>query len=231
MASKTRPSLNEATKRRSKRSTGGINSWYMETPPPSRKLKSAPLNVNVKNFSKKNTITSEGKSSSFSEDMDSHALMLKEIKQLETRLEKQVPKTNVLEKELAELKQENLSLKTEHTLQLDSIKLTISSGNNNKDTNILNSKSNNGSMKPQYNNISNISYGAVTVIEQNPDNSNLDFNVIRDIAPSVPTTLATPQNGKKKVENSYCNTLQIPVQSNYSTTVSGNASYPLQPFV
>ena len=142
-----------------------------------------------------------------------------------------VPKTNVLEKELAELKQENLTLKTEHTLQLDNIKLLINSGNNNKDTNILNSKSNNGSMKPHSTNISNISYDAVTVIEQNPDNSNLDFNVVRDIAPSVPTTLATPQNGKKKVENNYCNTLQIPVQSNYSTTVSGNDSYPLQPFV
>ena len=87
-------------------------SRYSETPSPSCKLKSASLNVNAKTFRKKNTITSERKSSPFSEDMDSHALMLKEIKHLETRLEKQISKTNVLEKELEELKQENLSLKT-----------------------------------------------------------------------------------------------------------------------
>ena len=79
----------------------------------------------------------------------------------------------MLEKEFEELKQENLSLKTELKLQLDNIKLTINSGNNNKDTNILNSKSNNGSIKPQSTNISNISHGAVTVVEQNSDNSNL----------------------------------------------------------
>ena len=160
--------------------------------------------------------------------MDSNALMLKEIKQLETRLEKQISNTNVLEKELEKLKQENLSLTTELKLQLTNIKLTINSGNNNKDTNILNSKSNNGSIKPQPTNMSNTSHGAATVVEQNPDNSNLDFNVVRGIAPSVPTTLATPQNGRKKVENNYCNTMQTPAQSNYSNTVSDNASYPLQ---
>ena len=53
----------------------------------------------------------------------------------------------MLEKELEELKQKNLSLKTEFKLQLDNIKLTINSGNINKDTRILNSKSNNGSIK------------------------------------------------------------------------------------
>ena len=78
--------------------------------------------------------------------------------------------------------------------QLNNIKLTI----NTKDTNTLNSKSNSGSFKPQSINIKNISHGTVTVVKQNPDNSNLDFNVVRDIAPSVPTTLATPQNGRKK---------------------------------
>ena len=67
--------------------------------------------------------------------------------QLETKLEKQISKTNMLEKELEELKQKNLSLKTEFKLQLDNIKLTINSGNINKDTRILNSKSNNGSIK------------------------------------------------------------------------------------
>ena len=76
----------------------------------------------------KKPITSEKKSSPFSEGMDSHALMLKEIKQLEARLGKQISKTSVLEKELEELKQENLSLKTELKLQLGNIKLTINSG-------------------------------------------------------------------------------------------------------
>ena len=229
MASKTTPSLNKATKRRTKRFTAGINSRYTETSSRSRKLKSAPLNVNAKTFSKKNTITSERKPSPFSEDLDSHAFMLKEIKQLESRLEKQILKTNVSEKELKELKQETLSQKTELKLQLDNIKLTINNGNNNKDANILNSKSNNGIIKPQSTNISNITHGVVNVVEQNPGNSNLDFNVVRDIAPSVPTTLAKPQNGRKKVENNYCNTMQTPVQSNYSNTVSDNASYPLHP--
>ena len=73
--------------------------------------------------------------------------MLKEIKQLETMLENQISKTNVLEKELEELKQENLSLKTELKLQLDNIKLAINSNNSNKSTNILNSKSNSGGIK------------------------------------------------------------------------------------
>ena len=41
-----------------------------------------------------------------------------------------------------------------------------------------------------------------------------------DITPSVPSTLATPQIGRKKVDkNNYCNTMQTPVQSNYSNTV------------
>ena len=82
---------------------------------------------------------------------------------------------------------------------MDNKNSTINSGNNNKDTNIFDSKSNIGSIKPQSTNISNISHGAVTVVEQNPDNSNLDFNVVRVIASSVPTTLATPQNGRKKI--------------------------------
>ena len=44
----------------------------------------------------------------------------------------------MLEKELEELKQENVPLKTELRLQINNIKLTINSSNNNKDTNILN---------------------------------------------------------------------------------------------
>ena len=49
----------------------------------------------------------------------------------------------------------------------------------------MNSKSNSGIIKPQTTNISNISRGTVAVAEQNPDNSNLDFNVVRDISPQV----------------------------------------------
>ena len=91
--------------------------------------------------SAKNTITSEKKSYA-----SSHALMLEEIKHLEIRLENQISKTNVLENELEELKKHNLSLKAELKLQLDSMKMTINSSNNNSDTNILNRKSNSGSI-------------------------------------------------------------------------------------
>lgn len=122
--------------------------------------------------------------------MDSHALMVKEIKQLETKLENQISKANTLERELEELKHESLSLKTELKFPLENIKLTVDSSNNHKDTNILNSKNNSGSIKPQSTNISNISHGSVTVSEQDPDNSNLDFNVFRDIAPRVLSILA-----------------------------------------
>lgn len=122
--------------------------------------------------------------------MDSHALMVKEIKQLETKLENQISKANTLERELEELKHESLSLKTELKFPLENIKLTVDSSNNHKDTNILNSKNNSGSIKPQSTNISNISHGSVTVFEQDPDNSNLDFNVFRDIAPRVLSILA-----------------------------------------
>ena len=72
--------------------------------------------------------------------------MLKEIKHLETRLENQISKANVLENELEELKQHNLFLKAELKLQLDSIKMTLNSSNNNKDINVLNSKNNSGSI-------------------------------------------------------------------------------------
>ena len=108
--------------------------------------------------------------------------------------------------------------------------MTINSNNNNKDTNILNSKNNSGGIKPQTTSINNISHGTVTFAKQNPDNSNLNFNVVRDSAPSVRTTLATPQtSGEKVYKNIYCNTIQTLVQSNYSSTVSDNASYLLQP--
>ena len=88
-----------------------------KTRSPSQKLKSAPLNTYIKTFNKKNAITSEKKLSSFSEDIDSHALMLGEIKQLETRLENQISKTNTLEKQLEELKLKIFPLKTELKLQ------------------------------------------------------------------------------------------------------------------
>ena len=54
-------------------------------------------------------------------------------------------------------------------------------------------------VKPQSTNISNISHGTVTAVEKNPDNSNLEFNAVRGIAPSVPTKLDTFQNARKEV--------------------------------
>ena len=232
MASKTTPSLNEAIKRRSKRSTAGINSRYTETPSPStRKLKSTPLNSTAKNSNKKNTITSEKKSSSFSGDIDSHTSLLKEIKHFETRLENQISKTNLLEEELDKLKQENLSIKTELTLQLDNIKLTINNDNNNNKSDVLNSMSNSGSIKTQTTNNSNIPNSTITKAEQSPTQniSNIDFNVVRDI---TATDQSTSQTGGKKVFKNGCtNTMHTPRQSNYSNTVSGNAAYTSQPSV
>ena len=95
--------------------------------------------------------------------------------------------------------------------------------------------SNSKSIKYQTTSISNNSQG--NIAKQSLDNSNLDFNVVRDIAFEVLIPLATTINNVKKVyENSYCNycnTIQTPVQSNttvnYSNTVSGkNASHPSQ---
>ena len=229
MASKTTPSLNEAIKRRSKRSTAGINSRYTETPSPSsRKLKYTPLNSTAKNSNKKNTITSEKKSSSFSGDIDSLTSLLKEIKHLETRLENQISKTNLLEEELDKLKQENISLKTELKLQLNNIKLTINNDNNNNNNNksdVLNSMSNSGSIKTQTTNIPN---STITEAEQSPTQniSNVDFNVVRDI---TATDQSTSQTGGKKVFKNGCtNTMHTLKQSNYSNTVSGNAAYTPQ---
>ena len=235
MASKTTPSLNEAIKRRSKRSTARINSRYTETPSPSsRKLKSTPLNSTAKNSNKKNTITSEKKSSSSSGDIDSRTSLLKEIKHLETRLENQISKTNLLEEELDKLKQENLSLKTELKLQLDNIKLTINNDNNNNNNNksdVLNSMSNSGSIKTPTTNNSNIPNSTITETEQSPTQniSNVDFNVVRDI---TATDQSISQTGGKKVFKNGCtNTMHTPKQSNYSNTVSGNAAYTSQPSV
>ena len=98
----------------------------------------------------------------------------------------------------------------------------------------MNNKSNNRSIKPQTTNISNISHGNITIAEQSPDNSNLNFNFVENIAPAVLTPLTTTQNYQKNVyENNYCNTIQTPVESNtaanYPNTVGGNNTfYPLQ---
>ena len=57
--------------------------------------------------------------------------MLEEIKQLESRLENQIFKTNVLEKELEGLKKENSFLKTEFQSQMNNIEFIINKNNNN----------------------------------------------------------------------------------------------------
>ena len=138
MTSKSTPSLNEAITRRTKRSTAGINSRYNQTPSSSPKTiqksagksskssKSTPLNVNAKIFSSKSICTSGNKSAK-----EVQTLLLEEIKQLESRLEKQISKTNVLEKELEGLKKENSFLKTEFQSQMNNIKLIISKNNDN----------------------------------------------------------------------------------------------------
>ena len=97
MTSKSTPSLNEAITRRTKRSTAGIKSRYNQTPSSSPKTiqkssgksskssKSTPLNVNAKIFSSKSICTSGNKSAK-----EVQILLLEEIKQLESRLEKQI---------------------------------------------------------------------------------------------------------------------------------------------
>ena len=172
--------------------------------------------------------------SSFSGDIDSHTSLLKEIKHLETRLENQISKTNLLEEELEKMKQENLSLKTELKLQLDNIKLTINNDNNNNNNNksdVLNSMSNSGSIKTQTTNNSNIPNSTITEAEQSPTQniSNVDFNVVRDITATYQSTSQT--GGKKVFKNGCTNTMYTPKQSNYSNTVSGNAAYTSQPSV
>ena len=78
----------------------------------SKSSKSTPLNVNSKIFSSKSICTSGNKSAK-----EVQTLLSEEIKQLESRLEKQISKTNVLEKELEGLKKENSFLKTEFQSQ------------------------------------------------------------------------------------------------------------------
>ena len=160
---------------------------------------------------------------------------MKEIKHLETRLENQISKTNLLEEELDKLKQENLSLKTELKLQLGNIKLTINNDNNNSNnsnkSDVLNSMSNSGSIKTQTTNNSNIPNSTITKAEQSPTQNilNVDFNVVRDI---TATDQSTSQTGGKKVFKNGCtNTVHTPKQSDYSNTVSGNAAYTSQPSV
>ena len=110
-----------------------------------------------------------------------YSLMLEEIKRLETRLENQISKTNVLEKELEGLKKENAFLKTELQSQLNNIKFIINK-NNDKDID---------------SNDSNISQSAVN--EQNVV-SNLYFNVIRDKSPAALTPLSVPLNRDRKCQ-------------------------------
>ena len=249
MAAKSTPFLNEVPIRRTKRSTAGINSRYNQTPSSFQKKstrkssKSTPLHANAKNFTSKNSSTSENKSS-FSESatkqsIDGHTLKLGEIKRLETRLENQISKTNVLEKELEGLKKENAFLKIEPQSQLNNIKFIINK-NNDKDIDC---------------NDFNISESAVN--EQNVE-SNLDFNVIRDKSPAALTPLSVPWNKEREtLRKDYCNAVKRSVTAPVSPQVSSsnvvikcpqvsssntnvnrasnvsakNDSYPLQPFV
>ena len=97
--------------------------------------------------------------------------MLAEIKRLETRLENQISKTNVLEKELEGLKKENAFLKTELQSRLNNNIKFIINKNNDKDIDCKDF---------------NISQS--TVNEQNVE-SNLDFTFIRDKSPAALTPL------------------------------------------
>ena len=177
MTSKFTPSLNEAITRRTKRSTAGINSRYNQTPSLSPKTiqksarksskssKSTPLNVNAKIFSSKSICTSGNKSAK-----ELQTLLLEERKQLESRLEKQISKTNVLEKELEGLKKKNSFLKTEFQSQMNNIELIINNNNNNNNDIDCN----------------DFSTSQDTGNELNTNtNSTLDFSIVRENPPAA----------------------------------------------
>ena len=224
MTSKSTPILNGISTCRSKRSTAGINSCYNQTPSSIQKssqksaqktAKSTSLNVNATSFTSKNISTSRNKSS-----------VLEEIKQLETRLENQIFKTNALEKELEGLKKENNLLKTELQSQLNNIKLTINKENN-KDVDC------------------SISEGTVSN-EQNVE-SVLDFNVVRDNTPTALTPRSVPFNDERGIpRKDYCNAVKksapvsvspqevFPSNNNVNRARNGsnkNDPYPVQPLV
>ena len=165
--------------------------------------------------------------------------MLAEIKRLETRLENQISKTNVLEKELEGLK-ENAFLKTELQSRLNNNIKFIINKNNDKDIDCKDF---------------NISQS--TVNEQNVE-SNLDFTFIRDKSPAALAPLYVPLNrGRETPRKDYCNAVKrlvtVPVSphvsssnvvikcpqvSSWNTNVNcasnvsaKNDSYPLQPSV
>ena len=149
---------------------------------------------------------------------------MEEIKQLETRLENQIFKTNALEKELEGLKKENNLLKTELQSQLNNIKLTINKENN-KDVDC------------------SISEGTVSN-EQNVE-SVLDFNVVRDNTPAALTPQSVPLNDEREIKD-YCNAVKksapvsvspqevFPSNNNVNRARNGsikNDPYPVQPLV
>ena len=224
MTSKSTPTLNGISTRRSKRSTAGINSLYNQTPSSIQKssqksaqktAKSTSLNVNATSFTSKNISTSRNKSS-----------VLEEIKQLETRLENQIFKTNAFEKELEGLKKENNLLKTELQSKLNNIKLTINKENN-KDVD------------------HSISEGTVSN-EQNVE-SVLDFNVVRDNTPAALTPQSVPFNDEREIpRKDYLNAVKksapvsvfpqeiFPSNNNVHRARNGsikNDPYPVQPLV
>ena len=198
MTSKSTPTLNGISTRRSKRSTAGINNRYNQTPSSIQKssqksaqktAKSTSLNVNATSFTSKNISTSS---------------VLEEIKQLETRLENQIFKTNALEKELEGLKKENSFLKTELQSQLNNIKLTINKENN-KDVDC------------------SISEG--TVSNEQHVESVLDFNVVRDNTPAALSPWSVPLNDEREIpRKDYCNA----VKKSAPVSVSPPRSIPIK---
>ena len=106
-------------------------------------------------------------------------------------------KTNVLEKELDELKKENVILKTELQSQLNNIKLVINK-NNEKDINC-----------------NDLSISPNVIVNRNLE-SNSDFHVVSDNATAV--SLYVPLNKERETpRKDYCNvvkgSLVVPVNA------------------
>ena len=156
-------------------------------------------------------------------------LLLEEIKQLESSLEKQILKTNVLEKELEGLKKENSFLKTGFQSQMNSIELIINKNyNNDIDCN-------------------DFSTSQDTDNELNTNtNSTLDFSIVTENPPAAAKPpLSVPLNQecetpKRDYKNAVKNSIAVLRSPQVNTDVNNcvgsnvnakNNSYPLQPSV
>lgn len=121
--------LNDGNIRRSKRSNAGVNSKY-NTPSPIRARKSAPPNSFKKNIVSSQKDKPVNCNSPINikkgDKVDQFSKILEQVTNLESQLEKQISKTDILESEICALKLENEAQRRNFQCQLDNIKTFIS---------------------------------------------------------------------------------------------------------